>query len=81
MPRAQAHDLSCTAAERAWAALLAIADDRCPEQRNPDDYFGLDAAGLHNQLAPFVSRLSDAGIRVSLFIDSSDVAEAKYNSF
>jgi pyridoxine 5-phosphate synthase len=29
---------------------------------------GLDAAGLHNQLAPFVSRLSDAGIRVSLFI-------------
>lgn len=29
---------------------------------------GLDAAGLHNQLAPFVARLSDAGIRVSLFI-------------
>jgi pyridoxine 5-phosphate synthase len=29
---------------------------------------GLDAAGLHNQLAPVVSRLSDAGIRVSLFI-------------
>ena len=29
---------------------------------------GLDAAGLHNQLAPIVSRLSDAGIRVSLFI-------------
>ena len=29
---------------------------------------GLDAAGMHNQLAPFVSRLSDAGIRVSLFI-------------
>ena len=30
---------------------------------------GLDAAGLHNQLAPIVSRLSDAGIRVSLFIE------------
>ncbi|MBV1691145.1 pyridoxine 5'-phosphate synthase [Novosphingobium sp. G106] len=29
---------------------------------------GLDAAGMHNHLAPFVSRLSDAGIRVSLFI-------------
>ena len=29
---------------------------------------GLDAAGLHNQLAPIVSRLNDAGIRVSLFI-------------
>ncbi|TCM37412.1 pyridoxine 5'-phosphate synthase [Novosphingobium aerophilum] len=29
---------------------------------------GLDAAGLHNRLAPIVSRLSDAGIRVSLFI-------------
>lgn len=30
---------------------------------------GLDAAGLHNQLAPIVSRLADAGIRVSLFIE------------
>jgi pyridoxine 5-phosphate synthase len=29
---------------------------------------GLDAAGLHNQLAPIVTQLSDAGIRVSLFI-------------
>ena len=29
---------------------------------------GLDAAGQHNRLAPFVARLSDAGIRVSLFI-------------
>jgi pyridoxine 5-phosphate synthase len=29
---------------------------------------GLDAAGLHNRLAPLVARLSDAGIRVSLFI-------------
>lgn len=30
---------------------------------------GLDAAGLHNQLAPIIARLSDAGIRVSLFIE------------
>ena len=29
---------------------------------------GLDAAGLFDQLAPIVARLSDAGIRVSLFI-------------
>ena len=29
---------------------------------------GLDAAGLHNHLAPIVARLVDAGIRVSLFI-------------
>ncbi len=29
---------------------------------------GLDAAGQLNRLAPFVSRLADAGIRVSLFI-------------
>jgi pyridoxine 5-phosphate synthase len=29
---------------------------------------GLDAAGLHNHLAPMVARLSDAGCRVSLFI-------------
>lgn len=30
---------------------------------------GLDAAGQHNQLAPIVSRLNEAGIRVSLFIE------------
>ena len=29
---------------------------------------GLDAAGMHNQLAPVVARLTDADIRVSLFI-------------
>jgi pyridoxine 5-phosphate synthase len=29
---------------------------------------GLDAAGQHNALAPVIARLSDAGIRVSLFI-------------
>jgi pyridoxine 5-phosphate synthase len=30
---------------------------------------GLDAAGQHNHLAPFVARLLEAGIRVSLFIE------------
>lgn len=31
---------------------------------------GLDAAGLHNHLKPIVDRLSEAGIRVSLFINA-----------
>jgi pyridoxine 5-phosphate synthase len=31
---------------------------------------GLDAAGLHNHLAPIIERLRDAGIRVSLFINA-----------
>jgi pyridoxine 5-phosphate synthase len=30
---------------------------------------GLDAAGQHNHLTPFVSRLAEANIRVSLFIE------------
>ncbi len=30
---------------------------------------GLDAAGQHNHLAPIVTQLNDAGIRVSLFIE------------
>jgi len=33
---------------------------------------GLDAAGLHNSLAPIVDRLNEAGIRVSLFIEASE---------
>ncbi len=30
---------------------------------------GLDAAGQHNHLAPLITRLNEAGIRVSLFIE------------
>ena len=39
---------------------------------------GLDAAGQHNRLVPIVSRLRDAGIRVSLFIgpDERQIAAA-----
>ena len=33
---------------------------------------GLDAAGLHNQLAPIVWKLADHGIRVSLFIEADE---------
>jgi pyridoxine 5-phosphate synthase len=32
---------------------------------------GLDAAGQHNHLKPLIAKLSDAGIRVSLFIEPS----------
>lgn len=35
---------------------------------------GLDVVGQHNALAPFIARLGDAGIRVSLFI-SADPAQ------
>jgi len=34
---------------------------------------GLDVAGQHSTVAPFVTRLRDAGIRVSLFIDPHPV--------
>lgn len=34
---------------------------------------GLNVAGLHNQIAPIVSRLNDAGARVSLFIEPDPV--------
>ncbi len=41
-----------------------------PEKRDEQTTEGgLDAAGQHNRLAPMVARLSDAGIRVSLFIE------------
>lgn len=33
---------------------------------------GLDAAGMHNTLAPIVGRLRDRGIRVSLFIEAQE---------
>src|SRR6201995_2179120 len=39
---------------------------------------GLDVVGQHNALAPFIARLNDAGIRVSLFIaaDPAQIAMA-----
>ncbi len=39
---------------------------------------GLDAAGQHNHLAPYVAKLNDAGIRVSLFIagDARQIEQA-----
>ena len=37
---------------------------------------GLDAVGLHNTLAPYIAKLNDAGIRVSLFVDA-DAAQVQ----
>ncbi|MGE0829125.1 MAG: pyridoxine 5'-phosphate synthase [Hyphomonadaceae bacterium] len=37
---------------------------------------GLDVAAQHNHVAPFVRRLREAGVRVSLFIDPSTVQTA-----
>ncbi|MBY9068401.1 pyridoxine 5'-phosphate synthase [Hyphomonas sp. WL0036] len=34
---------------------------------------GLNVAGLHNQIAPIVSRLNEAGARVSLFVEPDPV--------
>ena len=38
---------------------------------------GLDVVGQHNALAPFIARLNDAGIRVSLFI-AADPARSRW---
>src|SRR2546430_12064103 len=44
---------------------------RVPERREElTTEGGLDVVGQHNALAPFIARLNDAGIRVSLFISA-----------
>lgn len=41
-----------------------------PENRNErTTEGGLNAAGQHNYIAPFIRELTDAGVRVSLFVD------------
>ncbi len=76
----QATDLPLNLEMAATAEMLDIALAHSPhaacivpekrEERTTEG--GLDAAGQHNQLAPIVTRLSDAGIRVSLFIEASE---------
>ncbi|MCP9223765.1 pyridoxine 5'-phosphate synthase [Erythrobacter sp. LQ02-29] len=67
-------NLEMAATEEMLAIALAHAPHAAcivPEKREErTTEGGLDAAGLHNQLAPVVSRLTDAGIRVSLFIEA-----------
>ncbi len=76
----QATDLPLNLEMAATEEMLAIALAHKPhaacivpekrEERTTEG--GLDAAGQHNQLAPIVARLSDAGIRVSLFIEANE---------
>jgi len=54
-------------------ALRAVPHAACivPEKREErTTEGGLDAVGGHNHLAPFVARLVEAGIRVSLFVEA-----------
>lgn len=64
-------EMACT--EEMLAIALAAKPHACclvPERREErTTEGGLDAAGQHNTVAPFVQRLREAGIRVSLFID------------
>jgi pyridoxine 5-phosphate synthase len=64
-------EMACT--EDMLAIALAAKPHACclvPERREErTTEGGLDAAGQHNTVAPFVQRLREAGIRVSLFID------------
>lgn len=59
--------LSIALAHRPHAACI-VPERR--EERTTEG--GLDAAGLHNTLAPLVGRLGEAGIRVSLFIEAQE---------
>ena len=75
-----ATDLPLNLEMAATEEMLAIALDHKPhaacivpekrEERTTEG--GLDAFGLHNQLAPIVYRLADHGIRVSLFIEAEE---------
>ena len=68
-------EMACTD-EMLAIALAAHPNAVClvPERREErTTEGGLDVAGQHNTVAPYVSRLRDAGIRVSLFIDPHPV--------
>lgn len=76
----EATDLPLNLEMAATEEMLAIALAHSPhaacivpekrEERTTEG--GLDAAGLHNTLAPIVDRLGEAGIRVSLFIEAEE---------
>ncbi len=68
-------EMACTD-EMLAIALAAHPNAVClvPERREErTTEGGLDVAGLHNTVAPYVIRLREAGIRVSLFIDPNPV--------
>jgi pyridoxine 5-phosphate synthase len=60
----------CVIAERFKPEAVCLVPEK-REERTTEG--GLDVAGLHNQIAPYVRRLIDAGCRVSLFIEPSPV--------
>ena len=76
----EATDLPLNLEMAATEEMLAIALAHAPhaacivpekrEERTTEG--GLDAAGLHNTLAPIVDRLREAEIRVSLFIEAQE---------
>ena len=67
-------NLEMAATEEMLAIALKARPHACclvPERREErTTEGGLDAAGGHNRLAPIVSALKDAGIRVTLFIEA-----------
>jgi pyridoxine 5-phosphate synthase len=66
-------NLEMAATQEMTAIAIRTAPHACcivPERREEiTTEGGLDVAGSRNELGPIVSRLADAGIRVSLFID------------
>ena len=60
----------CAIAERFKPEAVCLVPEK-REERTTEG--GLDVAGLHNQIAPYVRRLIEAGCRVSLFIEPSPV--------
>ncbi|MDX2234897.1 MAG: pyridoxine 5'-phosphate synthase [Hyphomonadaceae bacterium] len=68
-------EMACT--DEMLAIALAARPNACclvPERREErTTEGGLDVARAHNEVAPYVRRLLDAGIRVSLFIDPHPV--------
>lgn len=69
-------NLEMAATEEMLAIALRHRPNACclvPEKREElTTEGGLDVAGGHNHLAPYVARLREAGIRVSLFVDADD---------
>jgi pyridoxine 5-phosphate synthase len=73
-------NLEMACAEEMLAIALKVRPHACclvPERREErTTEGGLDVAGQHNQVAPYVRALKEAGVRVSLFIDPDPVQVA-----
>ncbi|MBV8799986.1 MAG: pyridoxine 5'-phosphate synthase [Alphaproteobacteria bacterium] len=63
---AATHEMLAVALKHRPHAACIVPEKR--EERTTEG--GIDAAGQHNRLAPFVRALSEAGIRVSLFVEA-----------